>query len=82
MTAKIHVLPGIERADLLQTLPSQTVLEGTLEQGIDNVIVIGTKRNGDAYLASGIGNKHEVIARLFEAATWLSNMRIDHEYED
>jgi hypothetical protein len=77
--AEVHVLPGVERRDLLGVLPAEQLLAAAIEQGITDVIIVGRKRDGTPYVASGVSNVDCAIGRLMGAVTYLTTAVIKND---
>ncbi len=69
---EVTLLPGITRADLEVTIDSDAVLQGAIDAGVTDAIVIGVARDGSYYLAYSDGNRDAVVGKLFAAATKLA----------
>jgi hypothetical protein len=74
--AKVYVLPGVERPDLAQDVPSRHVLERAVENGVTDVIVIGRDRTGDRYIASSSGDADRIVGALMWGVMYLSKSKM------
>lgn len=77
--ADVHVLPGIERRDLLGVLPSEQLLQKAIEQGITDVIIVGRDRYGQQYVASTLSDADRAVGRLYSAANFLASAVISND---
>lgn len=77
--AEIFVLPGVERRDVLESLPAEKVLIGAIELGITDVTVIGRDREGKPYVATSMSDMDRAVGRLMHAVTYLSSVTLAFE---
>lgn len=70
--AEVHVLPGVERRDLLGVLPTEQVFQKALEAGVTDVLIIGRDRAGGFYVASGCEDVDRSVGMLMRAVNYLS----------
>lgn len=76
-SAKIHVLPGVERRDLAGApIPSVEVLQEAISNGVTDVIVIGKDRAGNLYLAGAPPDVDRSVGMLMRAVALLADCRI------
>lgn len=76
MAAEVHVLPGVERRDLLDPLPSEQLLAGAIEAGVTDVTVVGRGRDGQLYVATAAADADKAVGLLMRAVAWLSSSTI------
>lgn len=75
--ADVHVLPGVERRDIGDDVPSNEVLQYAIQNGVTDVIVVGKGRDGRLYLAAQCANADLVVGKLMSATHFL----LSHEVE-
>lgn len=76
--ADVHVLPGVERWDIGETVPSNVVLTSAIENGVTDAVVVGKTRNGDLYIAAECGDADAVVGKLMRAVNVLANAEVEH----
>ncbi len=74
--AQVYVLPGIERRDLLDPIPSEQVLHQAIENGVVDAIVIGRSRDGTLYVASAVGDADRDVGLMMRAVHHLTSCTI------
>ncbi len=74
--ADVHVLPGVERRDIGEGVPSSEVLRYAMENGVTDVIVVGRVRDGDLYLAAECHDADSVVGKLIRAANFLADSEV------
>ena len=74
--ADIVVLPGVERRDIGDPVPSEDVLRCAIESGLTDVIVIGRDRSGEHYLAAAIADADRIVGRLLWAVDFLVRCKV------
>lgn len=79
LMATIHVLPGIERRDLLGVLPAEQLLQKAIEAGITDAIVIGRDRAGQSYVASCSPDADKVVGMLMRAVNIIAGAEITND---
>jgi hypothetical protein len=72
----LFVLPGVERRDLEQDIPSVEVLQNAIDVGVSDVIVIGRERSGEFYIASAVADADRVVGRLMWAVQFLASHEV------
>ena len=77
--ATIHVLPGIERRDILGTLPAERLLQNAIKAGVTEPIVVARDRHGDLYIASAMPDVDRAVGYLMRAATFLASSTIEND---
>jgi len=77
--AEIHVLPGVERRDLLGVLPAEELLQKAIDQGITDVVIVGRDRAGNPYVASCLSDVDRAVGRLMYAATFLAQATLHND---
>lgn len=77
--AEVHVLPGVERRDLLGALPCEQLLQKAIDLGITDVVIVGRDRTGNQYVASALPNADVAVGRLFSAANYLASSIISND---
>lgn len=76
--AEIMVLPGVERRDIGEDLPSHDVLMRAAEAGLLDVVIVGRDRSGELYMAGSIGDADKTVGILMRAVNILANSTIEH----
>lgn len=74
--AKVHVLPGIERRDLLGVLPAEQLLQKAIEAGITDAVAIGRDRSGQLYVASCNPDADKAVGMLMRAVNMIADATI------
>ena len=74
--AEVHVLPGIERRDLLGVLPAEQLLQKAIEAGVTDAIVIGRDRAGLPYVASCIADADKAVGMLMRVVNSIAGATI------
>lgn len=77
--ADVRVLPGVERRDLGQPVPSEVVLSKAIDNGVSDAIVIGIARDGSFYFAAEHPNADLVIGKLMRAVHMLASSEVVHK---
>lgn len=76
-SAKVYVLPGVERRDLGGVrIPSTEVLQAAINNGVHDVIVVGKDRAGGLYVAGAPPDVDRAVGMLMRAVTFLSECKI------
>lgn len=70
--AEVHVLPGIERRDLLGVLPAEQLFQKALEAGVTDAIVIGRARDGTFYIASCVADADKAVGQLMRGVSFIA----------
>lgn len=71
--ADVHVLPGVERRDLLGVLPTERLFEKALEAGVTDVVIIGRDRAGQLYVASGGEDVDRSVGMIMRAVSYMTS---------
>ncbi len=75
--ADIHVLPGVERRDLVgPATDAARVLQASIDKGITDVIVVGRDRRGELYLAGTAPDADKTVGLLMRAVNMLASATI------
>lgn len=82
MTENVVTLPGVERRDIGPEVPSEDVLQGAIDAGVRDAIVIGRSRDGHFYIASASADVDATVGKLFRAATELASSFVYLDGED
>lgn len=77
--AEVHVLPGIERRDLLAPLPAAELLQKAIENGVTDVVIVGRERDGSLYVASASSDIDRDVGMLMRAVTYLSSATVEND---
>lgn len=77
--AELHVMPGVERRDLLGVLPAEQLLQKAIDAGITDAIVIGRDREGRPYIATCMSDVDRAVGRIMHAATYLASCTIEND---
>lgn len=77
--AEVHVLPGVERRDMIGVLPAEQLLQKAIDQGISDVVIVGRDRSGNPYVASAMSDVDRAVGRLMYAATFLAQSTIEND---
>lgn len=77
--ADVHVLPGVERRDLLEPLPCEQLFAKAVEAGVIDAVVVGRGRDGQLYVASAGSDVDRDVGLLMRAVTFLSSMTIEND---
>ena len=77
--ADVHVLPGVERRDLLGVLPSEQVFAVAVEKGITDAVIVGRNRAGGLYVACGCTDVDHAVGMLMRAVQYLTSMTLDND---
>jgi hypothetical protein len=77
--AGVHVLPGIERRDLLGVLPPEQLLQKAIENGVTDVVIVGRARDGSPYVASCVADADKAVGQLMRAVTFISGSEITND---
>jgi hypothetical protein len=76
-SAKVYTLPHIERRDLAPGLaPARVVLEGAIEKGVINVVLVGIDRRGELYVAGSYRNVDEAVGVLMRGVQLVAGGRV------
>lgn len=75
-----HSAPSQEKPD--EELTSLKILQGAVEAGLEDVVVVGLKFDGTLYVASECGDLDAVAGKLLRAANWMASIDLVDEYED
>ncbi len=72
-TADIVFLPGVERRDIdeVGNIDPADVLQGAVENGVTDVIVVGRRRDGSRYVASALPDTDRVLGILVDAVFYV-----------
>lgn len=90
--AEVVIFPGVRREILLsqpspapeklpEDLTSEKVLQAAIQQGIEEVIVVGLSPDGTLYVASVVSDTDAVAGKLLRAANWMASSDYEEEYE-
>ena len=71
--ADVHVLPGVERRDLLGTLPTEQIFQKAMDAGVTDVVIIGRDRAGELYVASGGNDVDRSVGMLMRAVSYMTS---------
>jgi hypothetical protein len=72
--AEVHVLPGVERRDLVgPELTAKAVLLAALDNGVTDIVIVGIARDGSQYIAGCSNDVDRVVGKLFAAATTIAS---------
>lgn len=74
--ADVHVLPGIERRDLGEPVPSAAVLQAAIDAGVTDVIIVGRARDGQFYFAAECPDADAVIGKLMRGVATLADCEV------
>lgn len=77
--AEVHVLPGVERRDLLGVLPTEQVFQRALDSGVTDVLIVGRQRTGELYVSSGCDDVDRAVGMLMRAVNYLTSMTLDND---
>jgi hypothetical protein len=77
--AELHILPGVERRDLLPEIPARTVLNKALDDDATKITIVGVARDGSFYLTSCCGNAYEMVGMLQRAITLVSGANLSSQ---
>ena len=77
--AEVHVLPGVERRDLLGVLPTEQVFQRALDAGVTDVLIVGRQRTGELYVSSGCDDVDRAAGMLMRAVNYLTSMTLDND---
>lgn len=77
--AEVHVLPGVERRDLIGTLPANQLLQGAIDAGVTDVIIVGRDRSGAPYVASGLPDADKAVGMLMRAVNMIAGATIEND---
>jgi hypothetical protein len=77
--AEVHVLPGIERRDLLAALPSEDLLRKAIENGVTDVLIVGRDRAGELYVAFAGADADRGVGMLMRAVQFLTSHKIEND---
>ncbi len=81
--AKVFVLPGIERRDLVgEPMPAAQCLAAAIELGVTDVVIVGRQRDGSQYIAGTCPDVDKAIGVLFAAATYLASSNFARDIND
>lgn len=79
-SARVFVLPGVERRDLAgPSVPSEDVLRGAIEKGVADVVVVGRDRAGGLYVAGASPDVDRTVGMLMRAVSMLSSCNIEND---
>jgi hypothetical protein len=82
MSATIIVMPGVERRDMAgPATASADVLCAAIDQGVNDVVVIGRDRAGDLYMAAATPDVDRTVGMLMRAVAVLSDCKIVNDVE-
>ncbi len=71
--AKLFILPGVERRDLVGTkVDSERVLSRAIEAGLSECVVVGRDRAGELFIAGTEPDIDKVTGMLVNAVHWLN----------
>lgn len=77
--AEVHVLPGIERRDLLGTLPPEQLFTKAIENGVTDAIIVGRARDGSLYVASCNSDADKAVGMLMRAVSMIASVEITND---
>jgi hypothetical protein len=81
-SARIIVLPGIERRDLAGSpCSSRNVLQAAIDQGVTDVLIVGRDRKGQLYIAGAPPDVDKSVGMLMRAVAVLSDCHIINDVE-
>lgn len=81
--ADVHVLPGIERRDLVGApLRDEVVLQAAIEKGVTDVVIVGRHRDGSLYVAGSGNDADRTVGRLMSAVWFLTSGSFAQGIED
>lgn len=81
MTAEVHVLPGVFRADLEGPLEPAAVLAAAADIGLRDVVVVGRTIAGDVVVCSSQVDADAVVGLLARGQHYLVASAQAHEDE-
>ena len=73
----VHVIPGVERRDLLDTIVPRDLLNKANHEGVTDVTIIGRDRAGKFYLSSCLGDADKTVGMLYRAITLIAGATFD-----
>ncbi len=75
--SEIHVLPGVERRDLVgPATDAERVLQTAIDKGNTDVVVVGRARRGELYLAGAAPDADKTVGLLMRAVNMLASATI------
>ena len=77
--ADVHVLPGVERRDIGNTVTSDDVLKYAIETGVYDAVIVAKSRDGGLYIASENHDMDAVVGKLMRAVNFLSGSELEHD---
>lgn len=77
--AEVHVMPGVERRDLMGVLPAEQLLQKAIDAGVTDVVIVARDRSGQPYVASCIADVDKAVGRLMYAVTFLAQATIEND---
>lgn len=63
-------------------LTSKKVLQGAIDRGIEDAVVVGWTPDGSLYVASECGDPDAVAGKLLRAANYFASLDIEEEFID
>jgi hypothetical protein len=77
--AEVHVLPGVERRDLMVPLPCAELLQKAIDAGVTDAVIVGRARDGSLYVASASTDVDRDVGRLMRAVEFLTSHTIEND---
>lgn len=77
--AEVHVLPGIERRDLLDPLPTAELFSRALDAGVTDVVIVGRDRTGALYVATSGRDADRDVGALMRAVALIASSTIEND---
>lgn len=72
-SARIFVLPGVDRRDLCGApVESEQVFRGAIENGVTDAVVVGLSRDGRLYIAAATADIDRAVGILMRGVSHLS----------
>jgi transcriptional/translational regulatory protein YebC/TACO1 len=66
-------LPGVERRDLTgPVLRSDEILQQAIEEGVEDVVVVGRARDGSIFVSGATNDADRVVGILMGGVQWMS----------
>jgi hypothetical protein len=78
-TAKVFVLPGVERRDLIPKTEARDVIAGAFEDDITSVVICGIARDGSLWVRTSVGDADRAVGLLMRAVTRIAEASIDND---
>lgn len=76
--AEVHVLPGIERRDLLGALPAEQLFTKAIENGVTDAVIVGRTRDGSPYVASCLSDADKAVGQLMRAVNMITSAEMNN----